>query len=262
MPLASIGVGALVIWGMMTALWVVSLILKDSSIVDIFWGVGFVVLNWLYYVMVDGFAARKILLAVLVTVWGLRLAIHLLLRSRGRDEDYRYREMRENHGQRWWWVSYFQVFVLQGIIMLVVSTPLLAAQAAGTPARLTPVDVLGAMLWAVGFFFEAVGDAHLARFKRDPANEGELLTSGVWTYTRHPNYFGDAAQWWAFYLIALAAGGWWSIASPALMTVLLVRVSGVAMLEKSLKTEKPGYAEYMARTNAFIPGLPKRRDAG
>jgi steroid 5-alpha reductase family enzyme len=260
MLLVVFGIGTLVIWGLMTALWALSLILKDASIVDIFWGMGFVVLGWLYFLMMDGFAARKILLAVLVTVWGLRLAMHILLRNRGRGEDYRYREMRENHGGNWWWVSYFQVFMLQGIIMLVVSTPLLAAQAADTPARLTLLDVLGAMLWTVGFFFEAVGDAHLTRFKRDPANKGKLLTSGVWTYTRHPNYFGDAAQWWAFYLIALAAGGWWSIASPALMTVLLVRVSGVAMLEKSLKNKKPGYADYMARTNAFIPGLPKRRD--
>jgi steroid 5-alpha reductase family enzyme len=253
------GIGALVVWGLMTALWMLSLILKDASIVDIFWGAGFVVLGWFYFLMTDGFAARKILLAVLVTVWGLRLAMHILRRNRGRGEDYRYREMRANHGASWWWVSYFQVFMLQGIIMLVVSTPLLAVQAADTPARLTLLDVLGAMLWTVGFFFEAVGDAHLTRFKRDPANEGKLLTSGVWTYTRHPNYFGDATQWWAFYLLALAAGGWWSIASPALMTVLLVRVSGVAMLEKSLKNEKPGYEDYMARTNAFIPGLPKRR---
>jgi steroid 5-alpha reductase family enzyme len=120
------------------------------------------------------------------------------------------------------------------------------------------LDYVAIALWAIGFFFEAVGDAQLSRFKSNPENKGKVLQSGVWRYTRHPNYFGDSAQWWAFYLIAAAAGGWWTIFSPILMTLLLVRVSGVALLEKSLKDKKPGYAEYMERTNAFIPWFPKR----
>jgi steroid 5-alpha reductase family enzyme len=142
--------------------------------------------------------------------------------------------------------------------MWVVAAPLSFIQIPSTPDTLGILDYVAIALWAIGFFFEAVGDAQLSRFKSNPENKGKVLQSGVWRYTRHPNYFGDSAQWWAFYLIAAAAGGWWTIFSPILMTLLLVRVSGVALLEKSLKDKKPGYAEYMERTNAFIPWFPKR----
>lgn len=256
MLLQSALLGLLTVWVFMTALWLLSLALKDSSIVDIAWGPGFVVLAWLYLALGDGFTPRSILLVALVTVWGVRLGVHIFLRNRGKGEDFRYAAWRKEHGTNWWWRSYLQVFLLQGIIMFVVAAPLLVAQASAAPASLTLLDVAAAMLWTVGFFFEAVGDAHLVRFKRDPANKGKLLTAGVWSYTRHPNYFGDAAQWWAFYLIALAAGGWWTVFGPALMTFLLVRVSGVAMLERSLKDSKPGYEDYVRTTSAFLPRLP------
>ncbi|RME97198.1 MAG: DUF1295 domain-containing protein, partial [Chloroflexi bacterium] len=186
----------LVIWGLVTLLWLASLILRDASIVDPFWGTGFVITAWVYFSQAaDLTSFRPWLVTMLVTVWGLRLSLHLLARNWGKGEDYRYQEFRRNGGPAWWWQSYFKVFILQGVIMWIVSAPLLVAQSGG-PAGLTPLDYLGVAVWAIGFYFEAAGDFQLARFKANPANKGKLLTSGVWRYTRHPNYFGDAAQWW------------------------------------------------------------------
>jgi steroid 5-alpha reductase family enzyme len=253
------GIGFLVITGCMTALWLVSLYLKNSSIVDIFWGTGFVVANWVYFALSpEGFPPRQWLIGVLVTVWGLRLSIHILTRNWGKPEDFRYRKWREESGSRWWWKSYFQVFLLQGLLLWIISAPLLAAQSGRLPDQLTFFDFAGLVLWAVGFFFEFVGDLQLARFRANPANKGKVLDTGVWHYTRHPNYFGDAAQWWSYYLIGACAGGWWTVFSPVIMTLLLLRVSGVALLEKTLEA-RPGYREYVERTNAFIPGPPKKK---
>lgn len=249
----------LVILGIMTCLWLLSLWLRNSSIVDIFWGAGFVLAAWTYFILTPGgFAGRKLLAGLLVTVWGLRLALYLLQRNWGKPEDYRYAAWRRENGPRWWWVSFFQVFLLQGVLLWLISTPLLVAQISPVPPSFTWLDGLAVLVWGVGFFFESVGDWQLARFKANPANRGRLLTSGLWRYTRHPNYFGDAAQWWGFYLLALAAGGWWTVFSPLLMTFLLLRVSGVRLLEKSLQSAKPGYEEYMRRTSAFFP-LPPRK---
>ena len=253
------GIAALVILGMMVALWLLSLWLKDASIVDIFWGTGFVITAWIYFFLTpDGFITRKLLIAGLTTIWGLRLSIHILVRNWGHGEDFRYQKWREESGVNWWWFSFFKVFVLQGLLMWIISISLLAAQFSPTPARLTWLDYLGLLAWGIGFFFEAVGDWQLSRFKANPDNKGKLLNTGVWRYTRHPNYFGDAAQWWGYYLMAAAAGGFWSIFSPILMTLLLRNVSGVAMLEKTLKDTKPGYQEYVAITSAFIPWFPKK----
>jgi steroid 5-alpha reductase family enzyme len=253
-------IAALVILGFMTAVWIVSLILRDSSIVDIFWGTGFVVSNWVYFALTpDGFPARKGLISLLVTVWGLRLSLYILWRNWGRGEDFRYRKWREEARSKWWWYSYFKVFVLQGFLMWVISAPLLAAQLYPTPDRLMALDLLAVLVWACGFFFEAVGDWQLARFKADPANKGQVLNRGVWRYTRHPNYFGDATQWWAYYLIAVAGGGFWTVFSSVIMTFLLLRVSGVTLLEKTLTATKPQYQEYIETTSAFIPWFPRRR---
>ncbi len=252
------GIGLAVIMALMIVLWLVSLALKNSSIVDSFWGPGFVLVAWVYYLLTpDGFSARKLLICALVTIWGLRLAIHIARRNWGKPEDFRYQKWRNERGSSWWWRSFFKVFLLQGILLWIISIPLLAAQFSSQPARLTFFDFAGAVVWLIGFFFEAVGDAQLVRFKADPANKGKIMTSGVWRYTRHPNYFGDSAQWWGFFLIAAAAGGWWTVYSPVLMTLLLVRVSGVALLEKTMSA-KPGYEEYMRQTNAFVPWLPKK----
>jgi steroid 5-alpha reductase family enzyme len=256
--LAVYGIGFLVILGCMTVLWLLSLYLKNSSIVDIFWGAGFVIANGVYYALsTEGFPPRQWWIGILVAVWGLRLTTHILTRNWGKGEDFRYRKWRQDAGRRWWWQSYFQVFLLQGLLLWVISAPLLAAQYGGTPDRLTVIDALGVIFWAVGFFFESVGDMQLARFRADPGNKGKVLDTGVWRYTRHPNYFGDSAQWWGFWLIGASAGGWWTIFSPVLMTVLLLRVSGVALLEKTMETH-PGYKEYIERTSAFVPWFPKK----
>lgn len=249
--------GGLVVLALMVALWLVSLVMKDSSIVDIFWGTGFVVAAWLYYALTGGDPARKLLICVLVTVWGLRLSIYLGWRNLGKGEDYRYRRWREQARGSWWWRSFFKVFLLQGLLMWLISLPLLAAHRATGSGGLNVLDYIGVLLWFVGFFFEAAGDYQLARSKADPANKGNLLTGGVWRYTRHPNYFGDAAQWWGFFLIAAAAGGWITVYSPILMTYLLLRVSGVTMLERDLKDKKPGYEAYLRSTSAFVPWFPE-----
>lgn len=250
------------ILGLMIGLWVLSLILKDSSIVDIFWGAGFVMSAWVsFFSTLDSLGPRDWLIVSLVTIWGLRLSIHILIRNWGKGEDFRYVKMREDSHGNWWWQSLFKVFLLQGILMWLVSAPLSAIQVPSVVDQLGILDYAGLVLWGFGFFFEAVGDAQLTRFKSNPENKGKVLQSGVWRFTRHPNYFGDSAQWWGFYLIALAAGGWWTIFSPILMTLLLVRVSGVALLEKSLKKKKPGYEAYAERTSAFIPWFPKQIDS-
>ena len=243
---------------LMTLLWLLSLTLKNSSIVDIFWGFGFILIVWLVFALApQGYLPRRQLVAILVTVWGVRLALHIGSRNWGKPEDFRYASWRKENGPRWWWVSYFKVFLLQGSIMWILSAPLIAAQTSGFPAILTPMDLLGMCIWGVGLLLESVADAQLAHFKKNPTNRGRILTSGLWKFSRHPNYFGEAVLWWGYYLLALAAGAGWTVFAPLLMTILLVKVSGVSMLEKTLKS-KPGYEEYMNNTNAFVPWLPKR----
>jgi steroid 5-alpha reductase family enzyme len=249
----------LVTLGLMSALWLVSLLLKNSSIVDIFWGTGFVISAWVYFALTpDGLMLRKWLIAALVTIWGLRLSLYILWRNWGKPEDFRYQVWRKESGKRWWWKSFFQVFLLQGILMWIISIPLLAAQFRPQPDRLTVLDFLGIAVWAIGFFFESAGDLQMARFKANPANKGKVMNRGVWRFTRHPNYFGDASQWWGYFLIAAAAGGWWTVFSPVIMTLFLLRVSGVSLLEKTLET-RPGYKEYIETTSAFIPWLPRKK---
>jgi steroid 5-alpha reductase family enzyme len=249
----------LVVLGLMTLLWLLSLALKNSSIVDIFWGTGFVVTAWVAFLLTPGgFVMRKLLLAALVTIWGLRLSLYILWRNWGKPEDFRYQVWRKEAGAAWWWRSFFKVFLIQGVLLWIIAAPLLAAQISAQPDHLIWLDAVAVFVWVFGFFFEAAGDWQLARFKADAANKGKVLRTGVWRYTRHPNYFGDATQWWAYYLIALAAGGWWTLFSPIIMTGLLLRVSGVTLLEKTLKETKPGYREYAETTSEFIPWFPRK----
>jgi steroid 5-alpha reductase family enzyme len=251
--------GGSAILALMLLLWLVSLLLKNSSIVDIFWGFGFVTTGWLYFVLTpDGWMMRKWIVMILATIWGMRLTIHVLLRNFGKAEDFRYQKWRSEAPRTWWIKSLFKVFILQGFLMWIISAPLLAAQISPLPSRLTVFDIVGILFWFTGFFFEAVGDAQLVKFRANPENKGKVLTTGVWSYTRHPNYFGDATQWWGYFMLALSAGGWWTVFSPIIMTLFLIKVSGVVLLEKTLIKEKPGYAEYVAKTSAFIPWFPKK----
>ena len=246
-----------VILCLMTILWLVSLALKNSSIADIFWGIGFIVIVWLAFSYGFGYLPRKQWMTALVTVWGLRLALHIGNRNWGKPEDFRYAKWREENGPRWWWISYFKVFLLQGFLMWVLSAPILAAQSSGYPSILTPLDLLGLLLWAVGLTIETMADLQLSLFKLNPANKGKLLKTGLWKFSRHPNYFGESLVWWGVYFIALAAGAWWTIFSPILITWLLLRVSGVALLERTLSL-KPEFEEYSRKTSAFFPWLPKQ----
>jgi steroid 5-alpha reductase family enzyme len=243
---------------LVTALWAVSVALHDTSIVDIFWGSGFVVVAWTAFLLVDGNGGRRLLLAVLVTVWGVRLTVHLARRNLGKGEDPRYAAMRRRHGDRWPVRSLVVVFWLQGALMWVVSLPVQVAMTDPTPDGLGALDWVGATLWAIGLAFEAVGDLQLVQFKADPVNRGKIMDRGLWRYTRHPNYFGDFCVWWGIWLVALATGSaWWTAVGPAVMSLLLIRVSGAALLERSL-TRRPGYADYVARTSAFFPWPPRR----
>lgn len=237
--------------------WLASVPLRDVTLVDSLWALMFLLLASVYAVL-DGTAEpRTMLVLVLVGIWALRLSGYLTWRNYGKDEDARYAKMRENRSG-FAWKSLYIVFGLQAVLAWIISLPLLAATLSSQP--LGWLDYAGVALWFVGFVFEAGGDWQLARFKAESGNKGEVLDSGLWRYTRHPNYFGDFCIWWGYFLIALSAGGWWSIVGPALMTFLLLKVSGVALLETDIAERRPKYRDYIQRTNAFFPGPPTRAD--
>ena len=242
----------------LTLAWVISVKLQDAGIADVCWGSGFALLAWLYCLLSPTLTSRSWVVAALVTLWGARLSLHIFRRNHGKEEDPRYRAMRASHGPAFWWRSLFTVFWLQGAILWFVALPLLVAVRAARPAGFTAVDGLGVVLFALGFGFEVVGDHQLSRFKAESSNRGHVLDRGLWRYTRHPNYFGDATLWWGLYATACATpGGWLTVLSPALMSFLLMRVSGVTLLEEGLKASKPGYRAYITRTPAFFPRFPR-----
>lgn len=258
MPTSPLAATALLIAAAMTALWLMSLVLRDVSIVDIWWGLGFVMVAHWTEATTSGAVSRAWLVTALVTIWGVRLAAYLFWRNFRAGEDYRYQAMRRHYGSRFWLVSLVVVFGLQGVLMWVISLPVQLAIAAPAPLDLGFFDVLGALLVATGIVFETVGDLQLARFKADPASRGRVMDEGLWRYTRHPNYFGDCVVWWGLYCFALATGHPLTIVGPLVMTYLLTRLSGVPLLEKKLARTRPGYADYVARTSSFIPTPPRR----
>ncbi|HRW38103.1 MAG TPA: DUF1295 domain-containing protein [Aquihabitans sp.] len=242
----------------MVGTWIVSVVVADASIVDIVWGAGFVVVAATSLAVGDGWDARRQLLLVLVGIWGLRLAGYLAWRNLGHGEDKRYQAMRRRWGDRFWLVSLVQVFLLQGVLMWIVSLPVQLASTAAEPADFGLLAYLGVALWFVGLLFETLGDAQLARFKADPDNEGQVMDQGLWRYTRHPNYFGDFCAWWGVFLVAAETGvARWGVVGPVVMSFLLLRVSGVTLLEKTIGKRRPGYEAYAQRTSAFFPRPPK-----
>jgi steroid 5-alpha reductase family enzyme len=255
---ATLALSAGAVLALLVLTWLLSLRLRDVSIVDVAWGLGFVVVAWVALATGDGDAGRRTLLAALVTLWGLRLAGHIGARKlRHPGEDPRYGAWRTRWGSRFWLVSLVNVFLLQAALVWIVSLPVQGASAAD--GGLGGLDLVGVALWAIGLFFEAVGDAQLARFKADPSHRTEprpVMDRGLWRYTRHPNYFGDFCVWWGLGLIALSAGAWWTLVGPAVVTLLLTRVSGKAHLERSM-AHRPGYAEYVRRTSGFVPRPPR-----
>ncbi|NJD32151.1 MAG: DUF1295 domain-containing protein [Gammaproteobacteria bacterium] len=237
------------------ATWVVSVAQRNVTIVDTLWPILFVLAASAYAACAPTSGPRTPVVLALVCLWGLRLAGYLTWRNHGKPEDRRYQAIRRRNEPNFALKSLYLVFGFQALLAAVISVPLLAAINSGRP--LGPLDYVGIAAWAVGRAFEAGGDWQLARFKSDPANAGRVMDQGFWRYTRHPNYFGDFCVWWGFYLIAVSAGGAWSIVGPAVMTFLLLKVSGVALLESDIAGRRPGYAEYVRRTNAFFPG-PRR----
>ncbi len=240
---------------MALAAWAVATARRNAGLVDIVWSLFFLAAA-LVYAAAGGEGARAWLMLALVAVWALRLASYLALRNWGAPEDHRYRAIRARNEPGFAWKSLYLVFGLQAILAWLISAPLAGAIASAAP--LGALDALGAALAAFGIVFESTSDAQLARFKADPASAGQVMDRGLWRYTRHPNYFGEFCIAWGFWLLAVAGGAWWTLFAPLLMSLLLLRVSGVALLEKDIGERRPAYRDYIARTNAFFPGPPRR----
>lgn len=247
-----LGLGAILV--LFTILWLVSLRLENSSIADVAWGPGILAIGLTYYFTSDGFALRAHLTLALVALWAIRLATHLGMRMRLLGEDVRYVRWRDEY-DHWWLVSFFKVFLLQAVVAWVVALPLYFAIVSVGPPALTLLDYIGVLLCAAGLVIESVADEHLRRFRANRANRGKVLDTGLWRYSRHPNYFGEALVWWGLGLIALATGGLPGLLGPLVLTYLLIYVSGVALLESTL-IEKQGYIQYVGRTPAFLPLPP------
>lgn len=234
--------------------WLYSLARDDVSIVDGLWSLMFLLVV-LVFTGLGGMAGSRTMLVIgLVSIWALRLSLHITIRNHGQPEDHRYQVIRRNNQPGFRYKSLYIVFGLQALLAWLIAMPLAAATTSATP--LGWLDAAGVGLWLIGMFFETVGDAQLARFKARPDSQGKVLDSGLWRYTRHPNYFGEFTLWWGYYLLAVAAGGWWTVLSPLLMSFLLLRVSGVTLLEKDIGNRRPAYRDYIRRTPAFFPGLP------
>ncbi|MDM0111143.1 DUF1295 domain-containing protein [Variovorax sp. J22R133] len=239
--------------------WFVSLMRRDASLVDRMWGVFIASAALTWFVALPSVGARGLAMLVLVLVWALRLCIYVTVRNWGHGEDRRYREIRVRNEPGFGLKSLYLVFGLQAVLAWVVTMPLLVGMAADR--SLHALDIVGIALAAFGMFYEAVGDAQMSRFKADPANAGRVMDRGLWRWSRHPNYFGEACVWWGLWLVAVGGAGWagtWTVVSPLLMTVLLLKVSGVSLLEKDIGERRPAYRDYIARTRAFLPGPPRK----
>ena len=233
--------------------------LRNNGVVDIGWGLGFVVTAWLMLLIHAPVTPVRLIITLLISVWGLRLFSHILRRNLHKPEDFRYAAFRQAWGR--WAVprAFLQVYMLQGVFMYLVSLPVILTVGIGSMVS-GWLLAAGLLVFACGFVFEAVGDAQLRRFIHDPAHRGQLMTEGLWRYTRHPNYFGEATMWWGILLVALSGGASiLTVISPLTITLLLLFVSGVPLLEKSMKN-RPGYAEYAARTSVFFPWFPQKTD--
>jgi len=247
----------LIIFLYMSLWFIVSLFRKRNDVADIAWGIGFMLVAWTAFFFSENVSFRSGLVNILVSIWGLRLAWHIYHRNKGKTEDYRYLAWRQAWGQWFYIRSYLQVYLLQGFFLFLIVMPVLVINMSGG-SSLRLLDYLGVAVWLLGFFFEAVGDAQLQKFISNPNNRGRLMQSGLWKYTRHPNYFGEVTQWWGLWLIAVnVPGGWLSIIGPITITVLILKVSGIPLLEKKM-AENPDFAGYKKRTSVFIPWRPRK----
>ncbi|MEL6364437.1 MAG: DUF1295 domain-containing protein [Pseudomonadota bacterium] len=250
------------IMGCMIVLWLISIAIKDVSFIDSFWAIGFVVIAGATFLLADGATQRKALILAVTAVWGLRLGGYLYWRWRKEGPDKRYVALLGKAPGSPHIHSLKNVFLIQGVLLWIVSLPVQLGQIPAEPEAVGLLGWGGLALAALGFFFESVGDWQMAAFKGDPANAGKVMDRGLWRYTRHPNYFGDACVWWGLFLIAAETGvGAISAIGPAVLTWLLVKWSGAALLERRLKRSRPGYDDYIARTSGFIPMPPKKTAA-
>jgi len=251
---------ALILFGYMSLWFLISVAKKRNDVADVAWGLGFILLTWNSFFLFSSFSLRGLIASILVSIWGSRLAWHIHRRNRNKKEDYRYLAWRQEWGRFFYVRSYFQVYLLQGALLYLIIVPVLLINS-NVGSSFNVIDGLGILVWLFGFFFEAVGDAQLARFLQDPANRGKIMQSGLWRYSRHPNYFGEVTQWWGLFLLALSLpSGWLGIIGPLTITILILKVSGIPMLEKKM-AENPEFAEYKRRTSIFIP-LPVRKYEG
>lgn len=242
--------------GLMTIMWVASLVRSDTSLVDRVWGIAFLVQTAVWAGLGDGLPGRRVLLLVLVALWSLRLSAYITWRNWGEGEDKRYVAMRERN-DNFAFTSLFRVFWLQGALAFVIGTTLWFPTVRGADVELGLLDAIGVLVWAVGLYFEAVGDWQLSRFLADPANRGKVMDQGLWAYTRHPNYFGDCVVWLGFALVCVASGAWYGVVGAVLMWFFIYNVSGLKLTEKNMgagSSTREGYDEYLRRTNAFFPG--------
>ena len=247
--------GFLILCGFMSLMWIISVKVKDASIVDRVWGLTFF-LQMGYYTYASPFSLRATIVLALVGIWALRLSWHIQTRNSSHGEDYRYQALRKRTGPNFWIISLFSVFLLQGALSFIVGLPLLLIASESHGSSLGMLDYLGIAIWTCGFLCEAVADLQLRKFKSDPNNKGKLLTTGLWSLTRHPNYFGDALLWWGVFVISLSLPyGYLGVIGPIAMTFFLTKVTGVSLLEKSLIKKKPAYRDYILNTPAFIPRI-------
>jgi steroid 5-alpha reductase family enzyme len=235
--------------------WLYSLARDDVSVADSLWSLLFLVMMTTYLALAPALAERAYLLLFLVTIWAVRLSIFITLRNSGQPEDRRYRALRAKNEPGFPRKSLYLVFGVQAVLAWIISLPLLGVVLGGRP--LGVLDSAATLLWLIGFGFETLADQQLARFRSYPANNAKVLTEGLWRYTRHPNYFGEVCMWWAYYLFAVSAGAWWTVVGPLLLTFMLLKVSGIALVEESIRDRRPDYAAYAMRTNALFPGPPK-----
>jgi len=242
---------------LMTGLWFVSLLIRNVSIIDIFWSLTILSIGWVYFLESELIATRHLIVLTFLHLWAIRLAFYLGRRNWGQPEDKRYRAMRDTRGPGFRWTSLFRVFWVQAGAAWLVSLPLLFVFHANV--SIDWIDTVAVTLFFIGLFFEAVGDWQMNRFRSDQNNRGQVCDGGLWRYTRHPNYFGEAVLWWGFWLFAVArTAPFWTAVSPVLLTFLLLRVSGARLLERSLIKEKPAYRDYIRRTSVFVPWIPAR----
>jgi steroid 5-alpha reductase family enzyme len=245
--------------GLMCMGWIYSLVKKNVTIADSLWGLGFVLIAWLTFFRTEGFLALKLIITILVTLWGLRLFSHMITRSRGKAEDPRYGEWRKKHGKSFWFVSLYKVFLVQALFQWCIAFGIQYGQISKMPSSLTLLDLLGVFIWIAGFVIESLADRQLKQFLADPINKGRIMNRKLWKYSRHPNYFGESLMWWGLFFIVLSTPwGLWTIVSPMLINYTLLKLTGVTLMEETQFKGNMEYQQYILQTSSFIPWFPKK----